>query len=101
MAVGATGIGDGFPTTSVKEVIPSERVKTESAGETNVVLTVVYRYPSFLSCRSACWRDVQQTQQTRNVVNLRTVGALLIAIGKGVGGYSIHLGRSVLCSPEL
>ena len=52
MAVGATGIGDGFPTTSVKEVIPSERVKTESAGETNVVLTVVYRYPSFLSCRS-------------------------------------------------
>ena len=51
-----------------------------------------------LLCTSACWRDVQQT---RNVVNRRTVGAWLIAVGKGVRGFSVRLGRSVLSSPEL
>ena len=36
-----------------------------------------------------------------NVINRRIVGAWLIAVGKGVGGFNVRLGRSVLSSPEL
>ena len=58
MAVGAIGIGDGFPTTSVKEVIPSERVKTEFAGETNVVLTVRLQVPKLDSLVKTRFEEV-------------------------------------------
>ena len=60
MAVGATGTGDGFPTTSVKEVIPSEResVKTEFAGETNVVLTVRLQVPKLDSLVKTLFEEV-------------------------------------------